>query len=242
MAEGTGTARAAGASSQSVSAHTRFTASERWPERSHCRSASRCCWRICCARRTGPIRPRRTSVRSPAGTPRPLRIRKSSSRRHASSCRTSPACPASSTSPPCARRCATSAAIRLEINPLAPAELVIDHSVIADFFGAAGFASAATSSSSTSAIASATSSCAGARARSTTSPSSHPAPASSTRSTSSTWPAWCSWALKAQPAFRWPIPTPSSAPTATPRWSTGWACSAGASAGSRPRPPCSASR
>ena len=38
------------------------------------------------------------------------------------------------------------------------------------------------------------------------------------------------------------IPTRSSAPTATPRWSTVSACSAGASAASRPRPPCSASR
>ena len=28
----------------------------------------------------------------------------------------------------------------------------------------------------------------------------------------------------------------------TPRWSTAWACWAGASAASRPRPPCSASR
>ena len=34
----------------------------------------------------------------------------------------------------------------------------------------------------------------------------------------------------------------SSAPTATPPWSTAWPCSAGASAASRPRPRCSASR
>ena len=39
-----------------------------------------------------------------------------------------------------------------------------------------------------------------------------------------------------------PIPTLWSAPTATRRWSTAWACSAGASAGSRPRRRCSASR
>jgi aconitate hydratase len=39
-----------------------------------------------------------------------------------------------------------------------------------------------------------------------------------------------------------PTPTPASAPTRTPRWSTASACSAGASAASRPRPPCSASR
>ena len=38
-----------------------------------------------------------------------------------------------------------------------------------------------------------------------------------------------------------PTPTPASAPTRTPRWSTASACSAGASAASRPRPRCSAS-
>ncbi len=41
---------------------------------------------------------------------------------------------------------------------------------------------------------------------------------------------------------RSPIPTRWSAPTATPPWSTASPCSAGASAGSRPRRPCSASR
>ena len=39
-----------------------------------------------------------------------------------------------------------------------------------------------------------------------------------------------------------PIPTRCTAPTATPRWSTASACSAGASAASRPRRRCSASR
>ena len=39
-----------------------------------------------------------------------------------------------------------------------------------------------------------------------------------------------------------PIPTRWSAPTATPRWSTALPCSAGASAASRPRRRCSASR
>ncbi len=38
-----------------------------------------------------------------------------------------------------------------------------------------------------------------------------------------------------------PTPTPSSAPTPTPRWSTASASSAGASAASRRRPRCSAS-
>ncbi len=42
-------------------------------------------------------------------------------------------------------------------------------------------------------------------------------------------------------ARRSPTPTPWSAPTPTPRWSTASAWSAGASAASRPRPPCWAS-
>ena len=41
---------------------------------------------------------------------------------------------------------------------------------------------------------------------------------------------------------RRPTPTPASAPTRTPPWSTASASSAGASAASRPRQPCSASR
>ena len=65
-----------------------------------------------------------------------------------------------------------------------------------------------------------------------------PTPASCTRSTSSTWRAWCS--TTSAPAR--PTPTRSSAPTRTRRWSTASACSAGASAGSRPRRRCSASR
>src|SRR5919202_1567742 len=67
------------------------------------------------------------------------------------------------------------------INPLIPAELVIDHSVQVD-----AFASRATSSSSSSATANATCSCAGARRRSAASRSSRPAQGSATRSTSST--------------------------------------------------------
>ena len=43
-------------------------------------------------------------------------------------------------------------------------------------------------------------------------------------------------------ASRWRIPTRSSAPIRTRRWSTGWAWSAGASAASKRRPRCSASR
>ena len=73
------------------------------------------------------------------------------------------------------------------INPLAPAELVIDHSVIADVFGTAD-AFTRTSTSSTAATGSATSSCAGADRASTTSRSCRRAPGSCTRSTSSTSP------------------------------------------------------
>ena len=62
------------------------------------------------------------------------------------------------------------------------------------------------------------------------------APGSATRSTSSTWPGWCS------PRTAPRSPTPWSAPTRTPRWSTASACSAGAWAASRPRRRCSASR
>jgi len=72
------------------------------------------------------------------------------------------------------------------VNPLAPAEMVIDHSVQIDTFGFKG-ALSATWKSNTSAMVSVTSSCVGARPRLTTSRSSHREPASCTRSTSSSW-------------------------------------------------------
>ena len=75
-----------------------------------------------------------------------------------------------------------------KVNPLAPAELVIDHSVIIDVFGSAD-AFERNVDFEYSATGSVTSSCAGARAPSTSSRSSRRAPASCTRSTSSTWPA-----------------------------------------------------
>ena len=78
---------------------------------------------------------RRTSRRSPRGArasrPRP----RSRSCRRASSSRTSPACRRSSTSRSCATRWRTSAATRRRVNPLVPADLVIDHSVQVDRFG-----------------------------------------------------------------------------------------------------------
>ena len=115
------------------------------------------------------------------------------------------------------------------INPLAPAELVIDHSVIADLFGTPDSFErnveleyernkeryqflrwGQTAFDEFKVV--------------------HQAPASCTRSTSSTSRAWCS---RARACF---TRTRSSAPTRTPRWSTASVCSAGASAASRPRP------
>ena len=125
-----------------------------------------------------------------------------------------------------------------QINPLVPVELVIDHSVQVDAFGTARRLPAQRRARVRAQRRSATRSCAGARRRSTTSRSCRRTPASCTRSTSSTWRASCSSTRTAGA----PIPTRWSAPTRTRRWSTAWASSAGAWAGSRPRPRCSASR
>lgn len=126
-----------------------------------------------------------------------------------------------------------------KINPLAPAEMVIDHSVMADVFGSPEafqrnveieyernreryqFLRWGQGAFDDFKVV-------------------PPAPASSTRSTSSTSPARSSPVRST--ASCWPTPTPASAPTPTPPWSTASASSAGASAASRPRPPCSASR
>ena len=80
----------------------------------------------------------------------------------------------------------------------------------------------------------------GRRAPSTTSASCRRAPASAIRSTSSICRSRCGPSRPAGSSRR--SPTPASAPTATPPWSTRWACSPGAWAASRRRPPCSASR
>ena len=102
-----------------------------------------------------------------------------------------------------------------KVNPLQPVELVIDHSVQVDHFGSAD-AFQLNGTSSTTAIANATCSCAGARPRFATSAWSRRRPESSTRSTSSTSRALSAASRRA--AGRWRIPTPSSAPTRTPRW------------------------
>jgi aconitate hydratase len=67
--------------------------------------------------------------------PRPRPTPRSPSRRRACSCRTSPACPAWSTSPRCATRWRKLGGDPEKINPLAPVDLVIDHSVQVDEYG-----------------------------------------------------------------------------------------------------------
>src|SRR5262245_57657986 len=76
-----------------------------------------------------------------------------------------------------------------KINPLVPAELVIDHSVVADVFGRPDAFDRNVDSSS-SATGSGSRSCAGARRRSASSRWCRRGRASSTRSTSSTWRGW----------------------------------------------------
>ena len=134
-----------------------------------------------------------------------------------------------------------------KVNPLAPADLVIDHSVIADLVRHRRTPSSAMSRSNTSATASATSSCAGARAPSTTSRWCRPG-TGIVHQVNIEYLARVVWergrAGEAgsgdESASR--TRTPAWAPTHTPRWRTVSGCWAGASAASRPRPPCWASR
>ncbi len=126
------------------------------------------------------------------------------------------------------------------VNPLAPAELVIDHSVQVDEYGAADSLAAqqrnriqpqrralhvpALGPDRVQQLQG------GAAEHRHRAPGEHRA-AGARRS------------LRTTPAPRHaPIPTPWSAPTRTPPWSMVWACSAGASAASKRKPPCSASR
>ena len=122
---------------------------------------------------------------------------------------------ASSTSRRCATRSCKLGGDAEKINPLEPAELVIDHSVQVDEFGTARRRSRRTTRSSSSATRSATRSCAGARARSRTSASCRRTRASCTRSTSSTSAASSSSGRTARIRSR--IPTRSSAPIRTRR-------------------------
>ena len=86
--------------------------------------------------RRRPQRDRRmTFARWPPGTANPSPTRKSPSPPAACCCRTLPACPRWWISPPCATPCSGFRGDPTLINPLQPAELVIDHSVQVDEFG-----------------------------------------------------------------------------------------------------------
>ena len=173
------------------------------------------------------------------GTRRPSPTPRSSSRPPASSCRTSPACPASSTSPPCARPSSALGGDPNKINPLAPAELVIDHSVIADLFGTENALErnveieyerngeryqflrwGQTAFDDFKVV---------------------PPGTGIVHQVNIEYLARVTFTRDGRRRRCAPTPTPASAPTRTPRWSTASACSAGASAASRPRRRCSAS-
>ena len=126
-----------------------------------------------------------------------------------------------------------------KVNPLQPVELVIDHSVQVDHYGNATRPTS-TPSSSSRATASATRSCAGAR---TAFENFRVVPPDTgiVHQVNLEYLARSSSRRRDDGACS-PIPTRSSAPTRTPRWSTASASSAGASAASRPRPRCSGSR
>lgn len=100
-----------------------------------------------------------------------------------------------------------------KINPLIPAELVIDHSVIADVFARSDAFRVNADLEFERNKERATSCCAGPSKRSTISWWYRPTPASVTRSISNTLRVSCS-PRTGRP--RWPIPTPWSAPTRTP--------------------------
>ena len=100
------------------------------PSRSCSRTRSATPAAASCARRTS--RPSRPGARAAAARPR------SRSCPAASSSRTSPACPRSWTSPRCATRWPTLGGDPARVNPLVPADLVIDHSVQIDAWGGAG--------------------------------------------------------------------------------------------------------
>ena len=150
------------------------------------------------------------------------------------------ACPRSWTWPPCGTGSARWAAIPARINPLVPADLVIDHSVQVDFFGT-GYAFERNVAREYERN----------RERyallrwaqeafenySVVPPGTR---ASCIRSTWSIWRRSSTGASTAGPC--WPTRTRWSGRTRTPRWSTDWAWWAGGSGESRPRPCCWGSR
>ena len=125
-----------------------------------------------------------------------------------------------------------------KVNPLVPADLVIDHSVQVDASGRPA-RSRSTWSASTSATASATSSCAGRRPRSATCGSCRPG-TGIVHQVNLEYLATVVTDREDEAAAGSPSRTRWSGPTRTPRWSTGSACSATASAdrgrGRAPRP------
>ena len=130
-----------------------------------------------------------------------------------------------------------------KINPLSPVDLVIDHSVQVDDFGTPRRLRRATSSIEYRAQRRALSpSCAGASRPSTISASCRRAPASATRSTSNTWRRW-SGPTRARTATHDRLSRhPGRHRQPHHDGQRPGACSAGASAASRPRRRCSASR
>ena len=129
-----------------------------------------------------------------------------------------------------------------KINPLVPVDLVIDHSVIVDEFGTPqAFAKNVELEYERNGERYRFLKWGQTRLREFLA-SCRPAPASATRSTSSSCRRPCGRRKTEAEPTESPIPTRSSAPTRTPPWSTASPCSAGASAASRRRPRCSASR
>ena len=87
-------------------------------------------------RNAGGLHVREEDVLALAGWPgRPARVSACRSSRRACCCRTSPASPPSSISPPCARRWRAPGRDPVHVDPLVPCDLVIDHSVQVDQAG-----------------------------------------------------------------------------------------------------------
>ena len=127
------------------------------------------------------------------------------------------------------------------INPLVPVDLVIDHSVMVDDFGNAARLRAERRARIRAQRRALPLPPLGPVGLPRISASCRRAPASATRSTSNISRRPCGRSQEGGQTSS-PIPTRWSAPTATPPWSTASPCSAGASAASRRRRRCSASR
>ena len=239
------TASAAGPPSTSGNASSRSTSSPRWTRpgwrRDGCRSRCASCSRTCCATRTASRSRKRTSARWPAGTRRP---------RPRSEIAFMPArvlLQDFTGVPAVVDLAAMRDAMKAlggdptRINPLLPAELVIDHSVQVDEFGKPRGAVAERADrvrAQPGALrvpalgADGVPQLRGGAARHRHRPPGEPGVPG----------ARGVHGRIRRPARRRPTPTRWSAPTRTRRWSTAWACWAGASAASRPRRRCSASR